>query len=1265
MQVLIKATHALFLGWTQYRKFYNKTAAMAELENEAMDTMTQRQIFYELAMSIGNSLDLDKVLQDGLSAYLEKLNCSVGIILKMQTGSDCGPVFTPIFSIPENLDFSDYRAAFERIPNGPTESSTQDFLHTLPFSVKDDKGRFCHIMELPGFGLLLLVRNGEALSPAIILSLVSLNQKLADSCLACLQNTKFQLVNKQLMHEIMECRQAEAELKKIRGQLEERVEERTRELKASIEALIGVNRQLNDIIEFYPDPTFVIDRDGEVVAWNRALEEITGVSKENMMSCGDYARAIPASGQTRPCLVDMLDESDDEIAASYPSVKRRAGGSLTTEAYVRWLRGGLGGYVFATAAPLFDANGRRTGAIESIRDITEQKEMERSLRRSEEKYREVVENANSIILRRDRAGNVTFFNEFAQRFFGFSEQEILGKNVVGTIVPAVESGSDRDLRQMIEDIGQNPGCYASNENENMRRNGERVWIAWTNKPILDQNSEVIEVLSVGNDITERKKAEDELFSSRQMLQTVLDNIPQRVFWMDREMSLVGCNKPYAIDRGFKAPSELIGLPTYEIHKSDEKLKRHRADTREVMETGRAKLRYEELLIKLDGSQAWIITSKSPLFDRDGRVVGVLGTYDDITERKQAEMALRESEERFRSVIENMQDVFYRTDENGVITMMSPSATELLGVNSLAEVLGAKPESFWMCPKQRSEMIELIRQNGAVRDHEAILRKKDGSPVFVSSSSRFRKDENGKFIGMEGVIRDISERKRAEEEHTRLVTAIEQSPEAIIVSDLDFIIHYVNPAFTSISGYESTEVIGQHLGLLKSDLHDRDFYRQIKKTLAAGGVWSGRLTARKKEGSFYEVEASGSPVRNSAGVVINYVIIHRDITRQVKLEKDLRQAQKMEAIGTLAGGIAHDFNNILAAIIGFTEIAKFRLGPDDPARRNLDQVLKASARAADLVKRILAFSRQGEQKRQAVPIVSIVKEALKLLRPALPTTIEICSEIALSPEEGVVFADPTEIHQVLMNLCTNAAHAMRSKGGTLLVGLSLVTLRDCPDPLHPDLGAGVYVRLSVSDTGPGIDPAVMERIFDPYFTTKAVGEGTGLGLSVVQGIARGYGGTVRAHNEHGKGARFEVFFPGMNKEASISAETSATLPSGAERILFVDDERDLVDLGKELLESLGYKVVAEKGSLEALESLRADPYGFDIVITDMTMPGMNGKELAREVLALRPEMPVILCTGHSEIIDDKLAKEMGITAFVMKPYNAANFAATIRKTLQKI
>lgn len=319
-----------------------------------METLIETQIFYEIAMSLGNSLDLGKMLKEGLSAYLRKLNCSGGIILEMRKGPDGAPSFAPIFSVPRNLSLSTYRAALEPIPNDLSEVSLPVFLQNLPVSGQDGQGRFFHLMELPGFGLLLLVRSSKDFCPSIIKSLGPLNRKLADSCLACLQNMKIESINQQLGREIFERRQAEAELEKVLGELELLVEGRTREAEESNKALTAVNRQLNEIIEFLPDATVVIGKDGKVIAWNRALEEMTGVRKQDMLGKGDYAYTVPFYGEKRPHLVDLLDKNDTDLEATYRNVTRK-GNVLFAETYVPCVYGGKGAYVLATAAPLFDA----------------------------------------------------------------------------------------------------------------------------------------------------------------------------------------------------------------------------------------------------------------------------------------------------------------------------------------------------------------------------------------------------------------------------------------------------------------------------------------------------------------------------------------------------------------------------------------------------------------------------------------------------------------------------------------------------------------------------------------------------------------------------------------------------------------------------------------------------------------------------------------------------------------------------------------------
>ena len=383
--------------------------------------------------------------------------------------------------------------------------------------------------------------------------------------------------------------------------------------------------------------------------------------------------------------------------------------------------------------------------------------------------------------------------------------------------------------------------------------------------------------------------------------------------------------------------------------------------------------------------------------------------------------------------------------------------------------------------------------------------------------------------------------------------------------------------------------------------------------------------------------------------------------KLNAEAQLQQAQKMEAIGTLAGGIAHDFNNILGAIMGYSELIKMKLPEESDLISDLDQVIRAGERARDLVRQILTVARQQRQEQRPIQIRYIINEALNLLKATLPSTIEIREDLA--KDAGIVNADPTQVHQVIMNLCTNAGHAMQEDGGVLTVELANVEIDDLSASRHLDLNAGSYLRLTVSDTGYGMTSEIMERIFDPYFTTKDTGEGTGLGLSVAQGIVKAHGGTITVYSEPGIGTTFHVYLPVIQEaERAEKEESEAPLPTGNERILFIDDEQVLVEIGSQMLERLGYEVVTKRSSVQALELFRAEPDRFDLVITDMTMPEMTGDKLAQKFMKIRPDIPVILCTGHSKQISEQKAKEIGIRAFIMKPILRRTIAETIREAL---
>ena len=504
---------------------------------------------------------------------------------------------------------------------------------------------------------------------------------------------------------------------------------------------------------------------------------------------------------------------------------------------------------------------------------------------------------------------------------------------------------------------------------------------------------------------------------------------------------------------------------------------------------------------------------------------------------------------------------------------------------------------------------------------------------------------------------------AAEEKYRVIT--EFANDCILVIQ-DGKMVFGNPACCDlISGPLTDSATRDFLDIMASE--DRKTVLKHYNTLLEGGHAPNPHTARIRgadgEQRFVEIASSLIQYRNRPAVLA----IMRDITGRKRAEEDknrledqLQRAQKIEAIGTLAGGIAHDFNNILVVILANCDLAETKLAEDSEAIDNLNQVRNAGNRARMLIKQILAFGRMGEQEMIALSLTPLIKEALKFIRSTLPTSIEIRDYIEADP--GIIEADTTQIHQIVMNLCTNAGHALREEGGTLHVRLTRVEVDRQTALQHHELHDGPHVRLTVTDTGCGMDSETLEHIFDPYFTTKDVGEGTGLGLSVVHGIVNTHGGAITVESEPGKGTTFHVYFPVIEKEEKIQEEDEGPLPTGNERILFVDDEQMILDMAEEMLRELGYDVVTKKSSVEALELFRADPDRFDLVITDMTMPKMTGDQLSRELMKVRPDIPIILCTGFNPKISEEKAKEIGIKAFAMKPLVGRDMANIVRKVL---
>ena len=521
---------------------------------------------------------------------------------------------------------------------------------------------------------------------------------------------------------------------------------------------------------------------------------------------------------------------------------------------------------------------------------------------------------------------------------------------------------------------------------------------------------------------------------------------------------------------------------------------------------------------------------------------------------------------------------------------------------------------------------------------------------------YRKDEIGKLAASFNHMADNLEKSHMvlQGSENKYRSMMEAMNDAVYICSPDYKIEYMNPAMIKKTGRDA---IGELCFKAIFDLDEKCSWCRHDE-IQQGKSLAFDIVSPQGNQFYY---ASNAAIVHS-DEAISILVVLRDTSEIRNLEAQLMQAQKMESIGTLAGGIAHDFNNILFAIIGYTEIALLDIPSDSALEKNLNKVLLAGERAKDLVQQILTFSRKSEEEKKPVQVHLIVNEVIKFLRSSLPSTIQIHQQIEIGND--TVLADSTQIHQILMNLCTNASHAMMEKGGILQINLENMELDSDFTAQYPDMKPGSYLKLTVSDTGHGMSPDVLNRIFEPYFTTKERGSGTGLGMAVVHGIVKSYSGIIKVDSEPGKGSAFHIYLPIIDDEKKSEKKTDKPLPTGNERILFIDDEDALMDLGKQLLENLGYEVVARTSSVEALELFRTKPDQFDLVITDMTMPNMTGDRLAKELMKINADIPIILCTGHSNGISEHKAKEMGIRAFVMKPVAMRNLSIIVRKVLDE-
>lgn len=809
-----------------------------------------------------------------------------------------------------------------------------------------------------------------------------------------------------------------------------------------------------------------------------------------------------------------------------------------------------------------------------------------------------------------------------------------------------------------------------------RVNGKMFYFDIAASPLRKADGEIVGVVELARDITERKQAEQRLKNSEGRLKILFESAPDPYYLTDLRGKILDGNMAALNITGY-GKRELRGRNALELGLlPPEQLPRARkvlARAAKGLPSGPD----EFTLIRKDGSTVFLENRSFPT-TIDGRTL-VLGIARDISERKAAEEALKESQRQLADIINFLPDPTFVIDGEGKVISWNRAMEDMTGIQ--AELILGKGDYEYSLPfygERRPILINLLldpranlselEENGRALSGMAFIPDLRGRGAYLYWTASALYDSRGNIVGAIESIRDITGQKlmeqavaRAEKKYRNI---FENSVSGIYQITVDGRFVSLNLSFAKMLGYDSPD------DLMNTVTSVSELYVHPERRAELLRIVDGQEAVREFEVEYFRknksiiwVALNIRAVRGEAGEIAYMEGTASDITDRKLLRAQLDQAQKMEAIGTLAGGIAHDFNNILMPIIGYTELSLNMVPDDGRLGHNLSQVLLSANRAKDLVKQILTFSRKTEQERKPVQVSIIVKEALKLLRSSLPTTIEIRKSIQPDAAESATLADPTQIHQVLVNLCTNAAHAMREKGGILTVKLDNVDVgQDKARAGTPDVEPGPYLRLSVADTGHGMEDPVKQRIFDPYFTTKGPNEGTGLGLAVVYGIVKNLSGGISVLSEPGKGATFDVYFPRIDRKEAPQDAVPKPLPTGHGMVLVVDDERFLVDMIKEMLEMLGYETVPRYSSLDALEAFRAKPEIFDLVITDMTMPHMTGIDLAREIQAIRPQTPMVLCTGFSEALDENKVRMLGFRDLLMKPVSMRDLAVAINRIL---
>jgi len=925
--------------------------------------------------------------------------------------------------------------------------------------------------------------------------------------------------------------------------------------------------------------------------------------------------------------------------------------------------------------------------------LAQKDEAIKTLKQKIDQFRFLADFSSDWIYWINRQGRLEYVSPSCFEITGYTSDEFLSNPKLFQNI--VHPEDKEQFRDKIKKELNNPNACTL-QFRIVHKNGEERWIWHQCLPVFDDQGNLIGRRASNRDITEIRRSQQKLQHSEHLLRMVFDGLPDPLHMIDTDFRIVLTNKKLLELKGV-TQEEIQGKYCYEVYQGRSE-KCEVCASEKAMQT-KAPITLEKTLPLSDGSEKYFEVSAIPILDEKGNVTHALEVTRDVTEKKQIEKSIRESEKKYREmyrllrlIADNDPDMLWAKDLQGRFIFTNKALCEkLLGVQDVNEPVG-KDDMYFVKQLRALHPDDPSWHNfgEACLDSDAITLKEKrpmhfeeygnvmGKYTFLDVHKAPLRDEQGNIIGTVGSARDITEQKILEkkEEEARkklkeLATVIEQTNIAVIITDLEGTMEYVNRAFEIDTGYAYEEAIGQNPRILKSDKHPPEYYKEMWDTITAGKTWRGEFINRKKDGTEYHEDAIIFPIFDEQGNIIKYAGWLKDISKEKDLEKQIQQIQKIESIGVLTGGIAHDFNNLLTVINGYTELGLAKYRDDVKIRSILESIHAAGLRAANLTSQLLAFSR----KQIITPKIIDINELISSMENMLKRLIEehIVLHFYLEPGLPKIKADPVQIEQVLMNLVVNARDAIHekapenSKEKRIIIETSVHLLDDSYVATHKGSAPGMFVSISVTDNGIGMDEETKAKIFDPFFTTKEVGKGTGLGLSTVYGIVKQNNGSIFVYSEPDKGTTIKIYWPvAENQEENLFTSATENFSSlqGHETVLLVEDDPFVRNVGSDALREFGYHVLEAASGKEALELIEKENVQPALLITDLIMPSMSGKELAQILQKKFSEIKIIYTSGYTEnhiVINGVLEK--GIN-FIPKPYSVSDFISLVRTVLDK-